>query len=75
MGAFEAPTRHTRRRTVYHHVVMQSYVRQGEIGCPTLLRMMYVLILYVVVGGFHAIIPFIIILVEAGGVDEIYPQA
>ena len=50
---------------------MQSYVRQGEIGCPTLLRMMYVLILYVVVGGFHAIIPFTIILVEAGGVDEI----
>ena len=50
---------------------MSSYVRQGEIGCPTLLRMMYVLILYVVVGGFHAIIPFTIILVEAGGVDEI----
>lgn len=50
---------------------MTSYVRQGEIGCPTLLRTLYVLIVYLVVGGTQALIPFTIILLEAGGVDEV----
>jgi len=48
---------------------MTSYFRQGDIGCTTLLRMLYAIVVYVVVGGFLGLVSSVIFLESAVDAD------
>jgi len=48
---------------------MTSYFRQGDIGCTTLLRMLYAGVVYVVLGGFLGLVFAVIYLESVGEAD------